>query len=58
MSIIVQAVLGICILIGVYFAVRGAVESPRTHIYARRLHEKFTRNVHGNGDEDEDKNVH
>ncbi|WP_178075905.1 hypothetical protein [Paenibacillus oralis] len=57
MSIIVQAVLGVCILIGVYFAVRGVAESPRTPIYARRLHEKFSRNINGNGYEDEDKYV-
>ncbi|MGZ7440174.1 hypothetical protein [Paenibacillus sp. TH7-28] len=58
MSIIVQAVLGVCILIGVYFAVKGVVESPRTQIYAKRLHEKFSRNINSSGHEDEDKKVH
>ncbi|MEC0181646.1 hypothetical protein P4H61_09050 [Paenibacillus peoriae] len=55
MSIIVQAVLGVFILIGAYFAVRGVTESPQTHIYAQRSHKRIIRGLHGNGHEDEGK---
>ncbi|WP_179032831.1 hypothetical protein [Paenibacillus kribbensis] len=48
MSIIVQAVLGVFILIGAYFAVRGVTESPQTYIYAQRSHERIIRGLHGN----------
>ncbi|MEC0237277.1 hypothetical protein P4H71_23415 [Paenibacillus kribbensis] len=53
MSIIVQAILGVFILIGAYFAVRGVTESPLTHIYAQRSHERIIRGLHGNGHEGE-----
>lgn len=46
MPLIVEIIISVCILIGLYFVVGSLLESPRVVSYVKHLEEQFEKNLY------------
>nr|WP_314464315.1 hypothetical protein [uncultured Clostridium sp.] len=46
MTVIVQVILGLLLLIIIYFVVRKVVDMPQIHRYAKQQYERFIQNLY------------
>ncbi len=47
MPFIVELIISVCILIGIYTTIASLLESPRIISYVKHLHEQFEENLYG-----------
>ncbi|CAI6081607.1 hypothetical protein PAECIP112173_03264 [Paenibacillus sp. JJ-100] len=47
MSLIVEIIIAVCLLTGLYMALSRLLDSQRIHDYSRHLYEQFVKNLDG-----------